>query len=99
MGVVSTICARVERRKWPTSWMLRTSQVGEGLVDEDEAAGAFVVLHQAHEQDQGLDDLLAARGFAVVQADAALAVEVEGDTQLGLAQHDVVAIQVRQSRR
>lgn len=27
-------------------------QVSEGLVDEDEASGAFVVFHQAHEQDQ-----------------------------------------------
>ena len=30
-------------------------EVGEGLVDEDEAAGHLVVLEQAHEQDQRLD--------------------------------------------
>ncbi len=30
MGVVSTYCARVLRRKCPTSWMLRTSRWAKG---------------------------------------------------------------------
>src|SRR5690606_39901653 len=30
IGVVSTYCARVDFRKWPTSWMLRTSRWAKG---------------------------------------------------------------------
>eukprot|EP00952_Eustigmatos_sp_NYUAD-ZCMA_P002555 11208-Eustigmatos_ZCMA.PRE.1 len=38
----------------------------------------------------------AARGFAVVQADLAFAIEVEAHLELCLAQHGVVVLQVRQ---
>jgi len=64
--------------------------VGEGLINEYEAASAFIILHQSNQKDEGLDDLLSARGFAIIQPDASFAIKVERDFQLGLAQDGIV---------
>lgn len=67
-------------------------EVSEWFVDEHEAARRFLILEQADQQDERLDDLLSARGLSVVQTDLALAVEVEVDFEFGLAEYGVVIV-------
>ena len=69
-------------------------EVGEGFVDEDEAAGACIVHKQPDQQHQRLHDLLAARGLAVVEADRALAIEVEAHLETCVAQREIVVFEV-----
>ena len=59
-GVVSTYCARVAFKKALTLSMKEDVEMGEGLVDEHEAAWAVLVAHQGHQQQQGFHHLLAA---------------------------------------
>ena len=70
-------------------------EVGEGLVDEDETAGAGVVHEQPDQQHQRLHHLLPAGGLAVVEANGALAVEVEAHLEAGVVQRNVVVLEVR----
>ncbi|MNT31102.1 hypothetical protein D3C72_1669260 [compost metagenome] len=68
-------------------------QMGKRFVDEDEAAGTVFRFQQADQQHQRLHHLLAARRFAIVHADDALAIELEAHVQARLRQLHVVVFQ------
>ena len=58
------------------------AEVGEGLIEDEEARGVAVVVHrQRHEQDQARHHALSARELGVVHGDRALAVEADADFQ------------------